>query len=171
VSNITVQVAIFAFDLLYLNGQSLLDKPLAERRKLLHEHMKTIPGKVMFAEYMDTSDPQEIEKFLNFAIENNCEGLMVKTLEHEATYEPDKRSHSWLKVKKDYLDGVTDTLDLVPIGAYPGKGKRTGVFGAYLLACYDPENDSYQSICRVPLRFELPFFSRLFVSSDWNRIL
>eukprot|EP00475_Leptophrys_vorax_P001696 TRINITY_DN10933_c0_g1_i5.p1 TRINITY_DN10933_c0_g1~~TRINITY_DN10933_c0_g1_i5.p1 ORF type:complete len:554 (-),score=158.12 TRINITY_DN10933_c0_g1_i5:43-1704(-) len=170
-STISVQVAIYAFDVLYLNGHSLLEKPLIERRKILHQHLKPIPGKVMYAEYMDTSDPQEIEKFLNFAIENNCEGLMVKTLEEEASYEPDKRSHSWLKVKKDYLDGVTDTLDLVPIGAYPGKGKRTGVFGAYLLACYDADNDMYQSICRIGTGFSDQVLEELYNATKDGEVI
>ena len=151
-----VQVIVQVFDLMYLNGKSLLDCTLLERRALLHKHFAPVEGKFQFATSMDhkeNGDTTLLEEFLEAAVKGQCEGLMIKTLEANAIYEPSRRSLNWLKLKKDYQEGLGDSVDLVPIGAYHGRGKRTGVYGAYLLACYDPESEEYQSVCKIGTGF------------------
>lgn len=76
------------------------------------------------------------------SVNAGCEGLMVKTLVDNATYEPSKRSLNWLKLKKDYLQDLGDSLDLVPIGGYFGKG----VFRRVLAGV---NSEEFQSVCKV----------------------
>ncbi|EIW72109.1 hypothetical protein TREMEDRAFT_25666 [Tremella mesenterica DSM 1558] len=152
--DITVRVHLFAFDLLYLNGESLLQKELKERRSLLQKHFQPIPSEFAFAVSSDCTTTEEIQSFLEESVKDGCEGLMVKMLTTQSsTYEPSRRSINWLKLKKDYLSGIGDSLDLVVIGAYYGKGKRTSVYGAFLLSCYDPDSEHYQTICKIGTGF------------------
>lgn len=172
VEDVKVKVCVFAFDLLYLNGEAVVEKPLGERRELLHKAFVPVEGEFAFATHMDGQELDEIQTFLDESVKASCEGLMVKMLDGaESGYEPSKRSRNWLKVsrygqfrvyptlkcpiqiKKDYLSGVGDSLDLVVLGAYYGKGKRTSVYGAFLLACYNPSSDSYETVCNIGTGF------------------
>ncbi|KAK8174873.1 hypothetical protein BC567DRAFT_210059 [Phyllosticta citribraziliensis] len=154
IEDVKVKVCVFAFDLLYLNGERLTRKSFRERRELLHNSFVPVEGEFAFAEHGDASDVVEIQELLDQSIKASCEGLMVKMLDgSESNYLPSKRSQNWLKVKKDYLNNLGDSLDLVVLGAYYGKGKRTSVYGAFLLACYDPNSESYQTVCNIGTGF------------------
>lgn len=174
VEDVKVKVCVFAFDLLYLNGEAVVEKSLRERRELLHKSFTPIEGEFAFATSMNGQELDEIQTFLDESVKASCEGLMVKMLDgEESGYEPSKRSRNWLKVinsihtkhlgvianqftiqiKKDYLSGIGDSLDLVVLGAYHGKGKRTSVYGAFLLACYNPGTDTYETVCNIGTGF------------------
>ncbi|KAF5561954.1 DNA ligase 1 [Fusarium napiforme] len=154
VEDVKVKVCVFAFDLLYLNGEAVVEKALRERRELLETAFNPVEGEFSFATHMNGQELDEIQVFLDESVKASCEGLMVKMLDGtESGYEPSKRSRNWLKIKKDYLSGVGDSLDLVVLGAYYGKGKRTSVYGAFLLACYNPNSETYETVCNIGTGF------------------
>ncbi|ERF77230.1 hypothetical protein EPUS_05799 [Endocarpon pusillum Z07020] len=152
--DVKVKVCVFAFDILFLNGEATVKKSLRERRELLHEAFEPVEGEFAFAQFGDTKEIEEIQTLLDESVKASCEGLMVKMLDtEESGYEPSKRSRNWLKVKKDYLSGIGDSLDLVVLGAYFGKGKRTSVYGAFLLAAYNANDQVYETVCNIGTGF------------------
>ncbi|EKX72693.1 ATP-dependent DNA ligase domain containing protein [Theileria equi strain WA] len=151
--NITVHVCLFPFDILYCNGEPLVTLPLNKRRESMRDWLIQKEGVLMFANHKDMDSLDEIDDFLRLAVADSCEGLMIKSLDDGATYEPQKRSNKWLKFKKDYIAGMSDSVDLVPIAAFYGKGKRTNVYGSYLLAIYDPVQEIFQGVCKTGTGF------------------
>ncbi|KAL6883745.1 hypothetical protein ACP4OV_011159 [Aristida adscensionis] len=151
INDIKVSVCTFGFDILYINGKPLLQEQLKVRREHLYNSFEEVPGVFQFATAITSNDLEEIQKFLDTAV--NSRRLIIKTLDKDATYEPAKRSNNWLKLKKDYMESIGDSLDLVPIAAFYGRGKRTGVYGSFLLACYDEQNEEYQTICNIGTGF------------------
>ncbi|KAF4744629.1 tRNA ligase, partial [Perkinsus olseni] len=89
-SEIKVQVCLFPFDLIYLDGESMITKNLDTRRKVLRTRLKEIPDRIQFATARDMDSEEEIQAFFTESVEASCEGLMLKTLFENATYEPSK---------------------------------------------------------------------------------
>ncbi len=141
-------VVLFLFDVLYLDGEDLTSRPYPERRKIL-ENVIRETERVKFATRIVSSDIDEIRKFFNKAIEDGCEGLVAKNIGEESIYRAGAREFLWIKYKREYKVEIGDTVDLVVVGAFAGKGKRRGTYGALLMAAYNPEKDRFETVCKL----------------------
>ena len=161
-----VPVCIFAFDLLYVNGESLVKCPLYKRQAALKKYFSETTSNFFYAASITLRSYNEsmISAFLADAVAGGAEGLMIKLTGEDDSkgmngsdtnipsciYESGTRSQTWLKVKRDYVSGFADTIDVVPIGAWYGNGRKAQkqFLSPVLLAVYDDEVDVYRSISR-----------------------
>lgn len=214
IGSITIDVCLFAFDLMYLNGQPLLGRAFRERRELLRSLFVEIPHHFTWVKSIDATsrDSDAVLEFFKSATEMKCEGIMVKILDNLpdlgyaggdidvaeqtdrpaspsegpansvekgnkpasgkgasekkpksrrkqllATYEPDKRLDSWLKVKKDYHSSF-DTLDLVPVAGWHGQGRKAKWWSPILLAVRNEETGSLEAVCKCMSGFTDAFY-------------
>ncbi|RFU80768.1 dna ligase 1 [Trichoderma arundinaceum] len=213
IGDIKVDVCLFAFDLMYLNGQSLLDRPFRERRELLRSLFIEVPHHFTWVKSLDATsgDSEAVLEFFKSALENKCEGIMVKILDNIpdlayvegepeqpledaeklslpkgrvkgkgktkgsakgdgqekatksrrkpllATYEPDKRLDSWLKVKKDYNSSF-DTLDMIPVAGWHGQGRKAKWWSPILMAVRNEESGTLEVVCKCISGFTDTFY-------------
>ncbi len=141
-------VVLFLFDILYLDGEDLTVRPYPERRSILEKVIKPTEH-VKFAHRIVSDNIEEIREFFNHAIEDGCEGLVAKNIGEESIYRAGAREFLWIKYKKDYKVEMGDTVDLVVVGAFAGKGRRKGTYGALLMAAYNPEKDRFETVCKL----------------------
>ena len=152
-------ITINFFDILYHNGKSCLGLEYKQRRELLEkivkedEFAKLVPMTII-------KNENDIEEFLENSINSGCEGLMLKML--DGPYQAGARGNYWLKLKREYRNELGDSLDLVVIGAFFGKGRRTGKYGTLLLASYDYDTDTFTSICKVGTGFTDEYLDQLY---------
>ncbi|KAK5069262.1 hypothetical protein LTR64_008444 [Lithohypha guttulata] len=217
IGTIQVNVCLFAFDLMYLNGEPLLNRPFRERRGLLRNMFIEKQYRFTWVKSIDATsqDSETVQEFLKSAIDIKCEGIMVKVLDNLpnpdlitedmenydalkqelkppptpsrgtpskkgrkktqdekeeekksgarrkallSTYEPDKRLDSWLKVKKDYDSTVFDTIDLIPVAAWHGQGRKANWWSPILLACRNPETGSLEVVTKCISGFSDKFY-------------
>ncbi|KAK4196009.1 putative DNA ligase 1 [Triangularia verruculosa] len=214
VGSITINVCLFAFDLMYLNGQPLLDRPFRERRDMLRSLFIEIPHHFTWVKSLDATsqDSEAVLSFFKSALDAKCEGIMVKILDNLpnilydagdqppeddlepttttttratkskkgkskgtadpqlpkrsrrkpllSTYEPDKRLDSWLKVKKDYSTSLaaSETLDVIPIAAWHGSGRKAQWWSPFLLAVRNEETGNLEAVCKCMSGFTDAFY-------------
>jgi DNA ligase-1 len=145
-------VSLFMFDALYVDGKDLTLEPYPVRRKFLEKTVKE-SDRVKFANRIITANVDELEKFFLEAIEDGCEGLVCKSVAKDSLYQAGARGWLWIKYKRDYKSEMTDTVDLVVVGAFHGRGKRAGAYGALLLAAYNPESDTFETVTKCGTGF------------------
>ncbi|KAH7369831.1 DNA ligase-like protein I [Rhexocercosporidium sp. MPI-PUGE-AT-0058] len=220
IGSVKVEVCLFSFDLMYLNGESLLDRPFRERRELLRGLFTEVPNQFTWVKSIDATsqDSEIVLEFFKSATEIKCEGIMVKILDNLpnlklpdeeaditevvvpeppskptkakkkpdkeptekktrrkallATYEPDKRLDSWLKVKKDYST-TFDTLDLIPVAGWHGQGRKSKWWSPILLAVRNEETGSLEAVCKCISGFTDAFYkaNKEFYDEDGEHVL
>jgi len=148
-----VPVKVFLFDLLYADKEDFTLKPLPERRAKLCEIIEETEV-FQVAEYIKTRDPEELEKFFLKAIGDGAEGVMVKALHMKSIYQAGTRGWLWIKYKRDYKSEMADSVDLVVVGAFYGRGRRGGKLGTLLMAAYNSEKGVFETVCKVGSGFK-----------------
>ncbi|KAM0528110.1 hypothetical protein ACHAPS_002341 [Verticillium nonalfalfae] len=206
IGSIQVDVCMYSFDLMYLNGEPLLDRPFRERRELLRSMFIEVPHQFTWVKSLDATsqDSDAVLDFFKSATDVKCEGIMVKILDNLteipyqggevdapvdemeepqtpskrkvtgktaengakkktrrkpllATYEPDKRLDSWLKVKKDY-NASFDTIDMVPVAGWHGQGRKAKWWSPILLAVRNEDSGSFEVVCKCISGFTDTFY-------------
>ncbi len=147
-----IPIVVFLFDIIYFEGKQLNHEPYLKRTELLRTKFSE-GERIRFAKRIISDREDEIEKFFETSISTGCEGIVAKDVREESIYRAGARGWLWIKYKRDYRNELADSLDLVVIGAFYGHGKRKGNYGALLLASYNKEEDTFESVCKLGTGF------------------
>jgi DNA ligase-1 len=143
-----IPLAVFLFECLYADGADLTLEPYTARRAKLQEIVdETERFKLVRA--LTTSEVPALVDYFEEAISDGTEGLVVKSTAEDSIYRAGARSWLWVKLKASYQSKMVDPVDLVVVGAFHGRGRRAGSYGALLMASYDPDEDRYMTVCKV----------------------
>ncbi len=148
-----IPVCLFLFDVLLAGGKPVWERDFPERRALLDSILRPTE-RVRLASQRVVSSVEDATTFLEEAIAAGGEGLMAKSVAPGSAYHAGARGFWWIRYKRDYTVGLTDSVDGVIVGGFHGRGRRAGHFGAYLLAVYDPKRDRFESFCKVGSGFD-----------------
>ena len=140
-----VPVGLFCFELLYADGQDLTESSYLNRRARLAEAV-TLSDRLRLTTALEVATAPALDAAFEQAVADGSEGLVCNSTSSDAIYQAGARGWLWIKLKRDYRTELADTIDLVVVGAYSGRGRRRGMYGAVLLAAYNPEAELYQTV-------------------------
>jgi len=152
---------VYLFDALFAENKTFLDEGYLVRRKILSKIIKETDN-IRLSHQIIAENTDDIDGFFHRALENSCEGVMGKSIGDDSVYQAGSRGWNWVKYKADYVDKLSDSFDLVILGAEYGKGKRAGKYGTFLLGCFDVEESIYQTFTRVATGFSDDDLARFF---------
>ena len=140
-------LVLFAFDLLYADGRDYTPEPYAARFEALSRRIRP-DGRIRLVDRIVTDDPRVIQRFFDEAIARGMEGIVAKRL--DAPYQAGARGFHWIKLKRSYKGELTDTIDVVVVGYFRGRGMRAKLgIGALLGAVYDPDSDTFKTVAKI----------------------
>jgi DNA ligase-1 len=148
-----VPVCLFTFDVFLLAGTPVYGKPFPERRALLEKALAPTE-RVRLAVQRVVTNEEDAQSFFDEAIAAGGEGVMAKSLADGSAYRAGARGFWWIKYKREYTAGLSDSIDGVVVGGFQGRGRRAGRYGAFLLAVYNPKLDRFESFCKVGSGFD-----------------
>jgi DNA ligase 1 len=147
-----IPVGLFCFELLYADGQDLTTLPYPRRRARLAEAI-TPSAQLRLTTATEVATPAALDAAFGQAVTDGCEGLVCKSVGPASGYQAGARGWQWIKLKRDYRTELSDTTDLVVVGAFAGRGRRAGVYGAVLLAAYDPAAEVFAAVTKCGAGF------------------
>lgn len=145
--------ALFLFDCMYLDGRDLTARPYTERREAIRQAVRE-NEQLRLSTMKEVGSPEEAEAFFLAALSDGCEGVIAKSLDADSAYRAGARGWAWIKFKRDYSAKLGDTVDLVVVGAFAGRGRRAGHYGSLLMAARDADSGKLPSVCKLASGFD-----------------
>jgi DNA ligase-1 len=142
-----IPIAVFPFDILYDAGVDTTPFPYLQRRKRL-QALISQSNRFSLSRQTIVEKPKDLDDFMQHAISDGCEGVMVKSIGDDSVYKAGSRGWGWIKYKREYKSEMQDTVDLTVVGAFAGRGRRGGFYGALLLAAYNKREDIFQTVTK-----------------------
>lgn len=147
-----IPISVMAFDLLYVDGDDFTGHSYEQRRERLEAVVEAGPRFQLVQRQIVSSVP-ELQAAFDLAVSSGTEGLICKSLAPDAVYQAGARDWRWIKLKRDYVSALIDTVDLVVVGAFTGRGRRAGTYGSLLMAAYDHDADVFRTVTKLGTGF------------------